>query len=913
MSAPPLRSLRLLLALALFSSGAAALTFEGLWFRQASLAFGNSVWASALVTAAFMAGMGIGSLLVARVRSRASTRFAIYAALELLVGVTGVALVLTLPALSAVFAPFAVAHEDQPLLVNSIRLGAALAALLVPSAAMGATLPLALGGLRAWGRAFGATLGATYGANTLGAMVGALATELVLLERLGTRGSALVAGALSVCAASLALVLARRARSTPVPIAFAQGEPAKTAPQRGAPWLLAAALAGCAMLGLEVVWLRMLMLFLSDTPLAFAVVLALVLGGLALGSLLAGWLLARAPSAADLADRAAYVAGGGVTLGLLAYPYALSRFYRIEQDGISVLLIALPLVALTAIASGCLFPLVAAARAQRTGDERDEAGMVFAANTFGAALGATGAALWVLPTLGMERGFLLFSALFGLSGLTLGSASRPFSPAHLGGAAGFVASLLLFPHGALEDTYVRGSVGRWMGDDDQVVTVREGLTATLVHVRHRTDGLDAFDQLATNSYSMSANDFAGRRYMKLFAYLPLALHEGMESALVVGYGLGNTVKALTDAPEFRRIDVVDTSPDTLELGRGIGFAGEAHPLDDERIHRHVEDGRHYLHGTSERYDLITGEPPPPFLAGVESLYTAEYFALARERLNEGGFATYWLPLMNISGATARSIVAAFCSAFDDCSLWHGADENYMLMGSRGARGPVSLERFVRLWSRPHLRGELAAIGLEHPVQLGALFIGDAPYLRSLTSDAPVLSDEFPRRMLQRDAADERHRLVAAWHDTSAARTRFLASPLVAGLWPKRVHQDSSHQFESQRLLNDLLSPRVADARTIAVLDQVLTRTPWTLPVYLLLNSDPDVQRSLAKMPASSERPEHDVHRLAARLVKRDYAGALAIARRMPAAQLPIPELVPYLERAASAPDKHKVEWSRRAE
>ncbi|MET0343876.1 MAG: hypothetical protein ABW252_22875 [Polyangiales bacterium] len=881
--------------LALFASGAAALLFETLWFRQAALAFGSSVWASALVTSAFMLGLALGSAVAARIVTSAVARFRAYAALEATIAVTGVALVLLLPVLARVMAPFDVQNTENVMLARGVRAVASLALLCVPSMAMGTTLPLALGGLRAFDRAFGRDLGKLYALNTLGAMTGALLGELWLLERCGVQRTALVAAALSGTAALLGLRLAARARATATP-AHVPAPP--VARRLGLAWLAAAALGGFAMLGLEVVWLRMLMLFLADTPLAFAMVLSLVLGGIALGSFAASALLARAPDAGSrAAPIAAALACAGVTAGLLAFPHALARFYQLEQGALDVLAIALPLVLPSALASGAALPLIASARAATIGRDADEGGAVLAVNGVGAALGGALAALWMLPTLGMEGALLALAALEGLSALVLFGAIRR-APVRIAAALGAIAlGFALFPRGVVEGSYVRGSVGRWMRDDDEIVAVREGLTATLVHVRHRALGEHAFDQLATNSYSMSSNDFGGRRYMKLFAYLPWALHGKPREALVVGFGVGNTAAALGDIDDVTRIDVVDTSPETFALARGLRFEGRS-PLDDPRVRLHVEDGRHFLAGTDARYDLITGEPPPPFLAGVESLYTREYFQLAHDRLNEGGFVSYWLPTMNLTAGGARAIVAAFCGAFADCSLWHGAGENYLLLGSRGARGPVPLDDFVRPWGNPKVREELARLGLEHPVQLGALFIGDASYLRALTDADLPLDDDHPRRILAPDEPGAKASLLAAWDDTGSARARFDASAHVGALLPERVRRDTRAQFEGQRLLNDLLS-RAGGPRSLEVLDQVLTRTPWTLPVLLMLDSDPDLQRvarSGAVDPA--KHPAIWRHRLAGSLAARDYAAALADAGHLRDEALPIRGLRAYLEKKA---------------
>src|SRR5689334_4594 len=87
----------LALSVAFFASGAAGLAFETLWFHQAGLVFGNSMWASSLVLCGFMAGMACGNLLAARRRDAVRAGLRLYVGLELVIGVTGLGLVYLLP------------------------------------------------------------------------------------------------------------------------------------------------------------------------------------------------------------------------------------------------------------------------------------------------------------------------------------------------------------------------------------------------------------------------------------------------------------------------------------------------------------------------------------------------------------------------------------------------------------------------------------------------------------------------------------------------------------------------------------------------------------------------------------------------------------------------------------------------
>ena len=357
------------LCLVFMASGASSLAFETLWLHQARIALGNDVWAASLVLSAFMAGMGVGNALAARTGDRVQNPARAYAVLELGVAFGGLALVHGLPLMGALFAPLAGSLLGQPFLLHVLRALIAFTAMLLPSAAMGATLPLLVRALAARDHSFGRALGLLYAANTLGAVLGVSATEGALLALRGVHGSALIAAMLSLLAAAIAWLLGgapppARAQGSDEfealvadPTELASSVQPAEAPAR---WLVPAFASGLVLLALEVVWMRLLSLFLNDTPLAFAVVLAVVLFGIALGSLIASVWLGRWPRAARYASLVAYAAGIFGVLGYRAYPWALQHFFSVEQHALTIARVAAPLVLPTAVASGALFTLLGA-------------------------------------------------------------------------------------------------------------------------------------------------------------------------------------------------------------------------------------------------------------------------------------------------------------------------------------------------------------------------------------------------------------------------------------------------------------------------------------------------------------------------------------------------------------------------
>ena len=421
-------------------------------------------------------------------------------------------------------------------------------------------------------------------------------------------------------------------------------------------------------------------------------------------------------------------------------------------------------------------------------------------------------------------------------------------------------------------------MGRWFPDDGntRTVAVREGRTETIVYVQRQMLGRPLSYAMLTNAFSMSATSYGARRYMKLYVYWPLAIHRNPRHALLIGYGVGNTAKAMTDSASLETIDIVDLSRDILEMSTVVYPDASENPLHDPRVRIHVEDGRYLLQTSDRRFDLITGEPPPPGIAGVEHLYSREYFRLMHERLAEGGIVTYWLPLSDLSDVSAKAILRAFCDVFADCSLWNGAGAHLMMVGTRGLSSPTTEEAFARQWRDPAVAQELRQLGLEQPEQLGALFIGDAEYIRNLTGAVPALTDDNPRLIdAPFSSVDAGPRFVSSVADAGAARARFEASPLIARFWPERLRMASLPYFEFQDTINAHMYGELLD-RPNAIQDvhSLLTRSSLAEPVLWRLGSNSDIQQVVAHAtPDQLMEPLVQFHRGVRLIAERRYAEA----------------------------------------
>jgi len=862
-------------------SGASALIFETLWFRLAGITFGNSVWAGSVVLTSFMGGLALGNALAARFGRRVGNPLALYARLEFLIALTGAALVLVLPLLSGWLVPLFRPLLDQPWLINPLRLLVAFVLMLVPTTAMGMTLPLLVKVLFRRDPKFGRVLGRLYGWNTLGAVAGALAGEVALIGWFGLRGTGLVAASLNVVAAVTALKLAEKLRPIKEAAPDATPRPGRISP-RGRRLLLGSFLAGGILLAFEMVWFRFLHLFVIGTSLSFAVMLATVLAGIGLGGIVASWWLRIRPGAHRLLVAVALAGGIAAIVAYVTFAPPESILAGHAGNLAAIARLSVALMFPVSLISGVLFTLFGEAAQEQIEVETRTAGLLTLANTLGAMLGAAIGGFVLLPALGLERSFFLLGLGYALVALCALEPRSWRAPAiHLNGvlAAAHLMLLVAFPFGSVREHLDWASAPYRERFKSTTVAVREGLTETVQYLRRDFEGEPISYLLMTNGYSMSGTSLDSKRYMKFFVYWPVAVQPDLTRALLIGYGAGSTAKALTDTRRLERIDVVDISRDVLESSEVPYPEPAENPLRDPRVQTHVEDGRYFLQTTDRRFDLVTGEPPPPVVGGAVSLYTQEYFALIHDRLAEGGVTTYWLPVTQMTVLTARSIMAAFCHVFEDCSLWSGSHLDWVLIGTRAAAGSPSEKRFVNQWSDPVAGPEMRALGFETPEQLGAAFIADAGQLAGMIDGAPPLIDDRPGRLSLRRASREDRAQYRQWADPSATRRRFAESSWIRAHWPPDLARRTLGFFKYQRIANMQVFPD--DPEVLRLLDGVLAEPRLRTAALWLTGSSVEQERIILARTAGEDDAAYARYLGAKALADRRFGLAAAIYARDP--------------------------------
>ena len=806
------RVLRRILILCFAASGAAALIYQVAWVRLLTLSLGHTVAAASTVLAAFMGGLALGSWGGGRATVHRAPTLAMYAALELVIALTAIAL----PSALAAFDPLLIrAYADgaAPASYAFARIAVCFSLLGVPAAAMGATYPIAV----AWlcrietnavtrDRQPSAAAGALYAANSAGAAAGAIAAGFWLIEWLGVRGTTWVAVILNVAAAAIAYRINRFSASAAVAAAPGQRgkrsarPPKLSGTQRPGLAAFAAALSGCAALVYEVLWTRLLALTFGPTTYAFATMAASFITGIAVGSSFGIWIARRSTKASLwlgatlIMTAVSTVVAAAFTASSLALAVAQDVATHTEvgslflRQAVTMVLVLLP----ASLSLGATFSLALAIATAGVESAGRETARVYTANTLGAVTGALSAGLLMVPRFGLEATFLYTSSVLVVTGVAvIAIAASPVRPQDdvrpharrrstgrqaAAALAAALAGIVMFripewdrdlitsgaykyarrmPVEVLEPSLRAGYLEYYEEGAAGTVSVRRLAGSRALAIDGKVDASNGGDMLT----------------QRLLGLLPTLLHSNPRDALVIGLGSGVTADAILASGEVRRLDIVEISPQVAEAS--AYFDRENHDvLRKPQVRLIIGDGRSHLRLSTRQYDVIVSEPSNPWMAGVAALFTREFFEAARARLRDQGIFCQWSHTYEIAEHDLRSIARTFTSVFPDGTMWLVGEGDLLLIGSAGRgldqRLPALIDR-SQMGAVPTLLAEVGVPPGAAPFVLLSMFAGGPRLLAEFGKDAAVQSDD--RMSLEFTAA-------RAMHDPPeghAARLRALAA------------------------------------------------------------------------------------------------------------------------------------------
>ena len=780
-AAPGSRRFLPVLLLLFAGSGCAALIYEVVWFQLLQLVIGLTSVSLGVLLGTYMGGMCLGSLLLPRFISQRRHPLRVYALLELGIGAIGIAILFVLPWMSQIYT----ANGGRGLSGILLRGVVAGVCLLPPTVLMGATLPA----MARWvetTRDGVSWLGFFYGGNIAGGVLGCLLAGFYLLRVHDMATATYTAAAINLGVALAGLALAARAAHVAPAhepaagagfLQAAEGQPGvdtarRPASQVGA-WAvyLAIALSGLSALGAEVVWTRLLSLLLGGTVYTFSIIVAVFLAGLGIGSSLGSYLSRSTvrPWVALGCCQLCLVGAVAWTACMIArsLPYwpinpGLSHnpWFSFQLDLARCLWAVLP----AAILWGASFPLALGAVMSPGEDSGRLVGRVYAANTLGAIAGALAFSLLVIPWAGTQwaqrllLGVCAASGLLMLAPLVAGRLAAAFLFVLAAGLAALLAWGIapapwgLTAYGRFMATYT-GQLAPGIRPEKDVPTtggrpdtfctyLGEGLNGS-VAVTLKKSGERSFHSAGKVQASNGPRDM---RVQRMLGHLAALVHPRPESVLVVACGAGVTAGSFVVHPDIKRIVICDIEP-LVPKFVAPRFAKENYGVvADPRTEIVLDDGRHFVRTTKEKFDIITSDPIDPWVKGCAALNTVEYYQMCKANLKPGGVMALWMPLYESNIDSAKSLIATFFKVFPNGILWsNDADgEGYdaVLFGQLGAT-QFDLDKLqARLDRKDHARVKesLDEVGFHSVVDLLGTYAGRATDLQGWMSDAQINTD-----------------------------------------------------------------------------------------------------------------------------------------------------------------------------
>lgn len=857
MSIRPDRSLAVVW-LCFLLSGFAALLYQTVWTREFAFVFGTSDLAVATVLAAYMAGLAIGAAATARLIARVRRPVRVYAALELSIALCALAVPFAIAAMLhvsvAVFGGRSTLPAESEPLLGAFWLLSSIAILIVPTALMGATLPLLARHVVHRDEDIGSRIGALYAINTLGAVMGTVVAAFLILPAFGLRGTVWVGVAANAAVFALAAGLGRDSSSMsgsahPCPEtaldrdveAPTTGDP-KPRDASGARFVLPLIfLSGAASFTYEVLWTRLLGHVVGGSVFAFATMLASFLAGITLGSFAGSRLATTRARAARGLSLALF---GGALTSLIAF-FALRIVPALAGwlgagiaagPGANALLSGFVLVPST-LCIGATFPFAVRVLARSPMDAGASSARIYAWNTAGAIVGALGAGFLIIPALGFA-GTLTFAVV---AQLALAIACVFLAPP-VGRRIAIVAAIAAVVTLAAPPDEP-WSLLRWSPFERQPATGEMtwfgvGRSATVLlhegnsHWVLRSNGLPEAAILPPGQRSINTTAEA-------LGVLPVLARPDAHSMLVVGFGGGTALESVP--PSIRSLDVIELEPKMIDANRALSGLRARDPLADPRVHVHIGDARGALLLTSQRWDTIVSQPSHPWTAGASHLYTREFFALVREHLAPRGVFLQWIGASFVDDALLRSLVATLNDVFPYVRVYRPAPRPQILFLASDAPLPIETDATAALTAMPQAFDALGYACAEDT--LAALSLDEASS-RAFAATAPISTDD--RNLLQmRSPAILRAPLGIPGTDAALAAS----DPL------PRLERGFDRLYLVRRLLADGDDARVA--RLVASLDDPdERRVASTLRALHALDSpDPavpiDANRARARRESAS--------------------------------------------------------------
>ena len=704
-----------------------------------------------------MFGLFFGSWLIGKYVDKINNHLKWYAYLELSTGLYAILLVAGFGIVSSIFNLTHSVLSSIQIINLLVKFFLTLVFLVIPTSAMGATLPLAVQYYTKKKSSFGDNISMFYAVNTIGGAVGALLAGFLIIEFLGIREGIILTAVLNFIIALTVLLSIRKTGDKPVhteKVKLKSKPPKKASgvvPNYKILLLTTAGLSGFAALAYEILWTRGLKFLILNSTYGFASILFVFLLGIAIGGVIAKRINGKIKNTFYVYGLLQIILGAFAIFTifiLYSFVYttdfknSLHKFIYDYSYGwgwgiVSFILSAVIIYIIPTILMGVLYPILNEIYFKNTDKKAGRTvSSIFAINTIGAILGVLTAGFVLIPSFGIKTSIYFISVINLALGVVFILKSNYKTTSTILLSVPLLAIVIIL------STNGKYLFGNKESKNDSVVFYKEGLMATVkVYDRNKARYL-SIDGIPIAS--------TGRGLMQkenLIAHLPFFFKKNPDDVLAVGLASGISLGEMTLHKQVKQFDCVELIKPVFTAAKYFTDYNR-NVFNNPKVNLIYNDIYSYLIHSKKKYDIISSDGKLGTLhSGNTIMLSKDYYELCKSHLKDDGIFTQWIPIITPFKAT-QIILKSLTTTFKYVNVFYFYPSDILMVASKS---PIVFDKkhMDMIFANPLLNKELERYNIFNSLSILSAFTGKYSEDDVLTNEMntfnkPVLEFEYIR-------------------------------------------------------------------------------------------------------------------------------------------------------------------------
>ncbi|MBX3009172.1 MAG: fused MFS/spermidine synthase [Melioribacteraceae bacterium] len=767
-----------IIALFFVMTGATGLVYQIVWFKYLALFLGNTTYAQMIVLSTFLGGLALGNYFFGRKADYYKNHLMAYAILELFIGLYCILYPFITSFWGDVFISTAsnYNYDGRNFVFNFLRFVSSATLLLLPTIAMGGTLPIL-------SKYFVENLNNTrkdvatlYFLNSFGAVWGILIAGFQLIPGFGLQPTIIAAAIVNIFVGLFALLISKFNTATDKlldeksdELIIEETETAQSGDSSliGTILIIAAGLSGMAALLYEMVWTRLFITIFGSSTYAFSLMLIAFISGITIGSFLITLKFFMRFNKIKMVALLQVLIATSTGLILIFYErfayilWQLASLFTKNDTTFSLFLVVqfslcFLVLVIPTIFMGMTLPAIVDIIAAKNRLIGKTVGTVFSVNTLGTVAGVVLTGLVFIPMFGIKSTFEIGIAINLFAAIII---TMSYKSIMIQKKIGYVISavaiyiLYVFMSPAWDVNISIGGVFRALKEDAppsyadyknyvanyKVLFYKEGTNANVAVTLTPPPLIQK--RLVING-KPDASSVTDMPTQKLIAQIPMILHENPKNVFVVGFGSGATIGSVLTHP-INKVDCAEISVEVIEAGKYFKEEnGDC--LNNDKLNLYNEDALTLLKLSKEKYDVIISEPSNPWIAGIGNLFSVEYFNLCKSKLADNGIMVQWFHMYESDDQIVKLVLNTFRSVFPNSTVWQGVSTDLIIVGFKNQFTPnfTNIDKKINI---PSVKKDLASIGVNNTL---TLLTSQSLSRRGifLAADAKEINSEFHPRL-----------------------------------------------------------------------------------------------------------------------------------------------------------------------